>query len=166
MNINSRTSITSINITSYKLTTLSKLWEHSFDCRLRGVSELHELEYHKLLGEIVKYPCWNVTTYFCHRSPRDRRFGSIELNVLNLIWKSPGFVQFRVQSHPLWSQTYHPCYTIAVFYVIKMVMWTPGLPGIRELKRNHYTVQVYSVGKVLTLDHSHVMKHSDMSTRY
>ena len=27
----------------------------------------------------------------------------------NLIWKSPGFVQFGFQSDPLWSQTYHPC---------------------------------------------------------
>ena len=26
----------------------------------------------------------------------------------NLIWKSPGFVQFGVQSDPISSQTYHP----------------------------------------------------------
>ena len=28
----------------------------------------------------------------------------------NLIWKSPGLVPFGVQSDPLSSQTYHPCY--------------------------------------------------------
>ena len=28
--------------------------------------------------------------------------------IWNLIWKSPGFVQFGVQFDPLWSQIYHP----------------------------------------------------------
>ena len=40
---------------------------------------------------------------------RDGRFGSSSQMYWNLIWKSPGFVQFGVQSDPLWSQTYHPC---------------------------------------------------------
>ena len=30
-------------------------------------------------------------------------------NALKSDLKSPGFVQFGVQSDPLWSQTYHPC---------------------------------------------------------
>ena len=36
-------------------------------------------------------------------------FGSSSQMYWNLIWKSPGFVQFGVQSNLLWSQTYHPC---------------------------------------------------------
>ena len=33
---------------------------------------------------------------------------SVSQSVWNLIWQSPGFVQFGVQSDPLWCQTYHP----------------------------------------------------------
>ena len=36
-------------------------------------------------------------------------FGSMSQMYWNLIWKSPGFVQFGVQSDPLWSLTYYPC---------------------------------------------------------
>ena len=39
-------------------------------------------------------------------------FGSSSQVYWNLIWKSPGFVQFGVQSDPLWSQTYHPSTTV------------------------------------------------------
>ena len=35
-------------------------------------------------------------------------FVSMSQMYWNLIWKSPGFVQFGVQSEPLWSQTYNP----------------------------------------------------------
>ena len=35
-------------------------------------------------------------------------FGSMSQMYWNLIWKSPGFGQFGVQSDPLWSQTYQP----------------------------------------------------------
>ena len=50
----------------------------------------------------------------------------------NLIWKSPGFFQFGVQSDPLWSQTYHPC-ILLLWYTNQAEAAAILLPSFSEL---------------------------------
>ena len=70
-------------------------------------------------------------------------FGSLSQMYLNLIWKSPGFVQFGVQSDPLWSQTYHPCDRALVplhdhdwFNIILITTWHNWLHFVNKCKFN------------------------------
>ena len=68
----------------------------------------------------------------------------------NLIWKSPGFVQFWGQSDPLWSQTYHPC------WCLKCTPWV--------VSRGYLFLVRWSLCAALPLSRSHspCMKSSDM----
>ena len=52
----------------------------------------------------------------------------------NLIWKSPGFVQFGVQSDPLWSQTYHTWLVNKLIVVINTKSWLDGYLAVIWLK--------------------------------
>ena len=54
----------------------------------------------------------------------DQISSSLSQMYWNLIWKSPGFVPFVVQSHPLWSQTYHPCEKIRDLVIISLSPWS------------------------------------------
>ena len=53
-------------------------------------------------------PKWNKSGSFSNKS-QYIWLDELKSKYWNLIWKSHGFVQFGVQSDPLWSQTYHPC---------------------------------------------------------
>ena len=58
----------------------------------------------------------------------------------NLIWKSPEFVQFWVQSDPIWRQTYHPCLMFRSISVgSKVGQIRPQIGQIRDFFRSDFS---------------------------